>query len=65
MERLRRNFAGSTVSIPVLVGKAGKGRFCPFWHNQKRPAAKSLSNPAKATAKRRGATRGYKHGERG
>src|SRR3954469_12343169 len=29
----------------VFDGESRKGRSCPFWHDQKGPAAKNLSNP--------------------
>src|SRR5437764_5918711 len=36
------------MSFLFLVEKAGKGRSCPFWHNQNKPAAKRLSNPCES-----------------
>jgi hypothetical protein len=51
--------------LMLVLERAGKGRFCPFWHKQDGPAAKSQSNPCESNreaARRHAQVRAWRAG---
>src|SRR5450631_2273507 len=51
--------------LMLVLERAGKGRFCPFWHKKDGPAAKSQSNPCESNreaARRHAQVRAWRAG---